>query len=194
MKRCILWGLGQDYEELSSRVQLEVLKENISIVAIICKNRITDNYDGYKVITSEMLSEYEYDYIIIMSTKYFVEIKQEIIDKGIDENRVINGRAFRISNFDFGRYIALIENPITILTEDCMGGYLYNYLGLRCSSPTINTLFDVESYAIFVSNFMEYINKPLVIYRGQFKKNEYPIGIIKCTGGGKNQICSLHRI
>ena len=76
-----------------------------------------------------------------------------------------------------------------------MAGYLYKYLGLKFTSPTINTLFDEDDYALFISNFTEYINKPLELYReGSLRRNEYPIGIIKNNygGGGKNKLCSFY--
>lgn len=179
MKKCLLWGMGQGYQNISTSIKLEILKNNICIVAIVSKDTITDNYDGYKVINSEFIYDYEFDYIIITSDKFYDEIRKEIINKGINENLIIKGSVFNIYNFDFGRYINLIEHPITILSEDCMGGYLYKYLGLKFSSPTINTLFDGDDYALFVSNFNEYIGKPLELYReGSLRRNEYPIGII----------------
>ncbi len=50
MKKCILWGMGEGYEGIHHSVRLEILKKNISIIAIVSKDIITDNYDGYKVI------------------------------------------------------------------------------------------------------------------------------------------------
>lgn len=193
MKKCLLWGMGQGYQNISTSIKLEMLKNNLSVVAIVSKDIITNNYDGYKVITSEMIDDYEFDYIIITSDKFYDEIRQEIIDKGINENLIIKGSVFNICNFDFERYINLIEHPITILTEDCMAGYLYKYLGLRFSSPTINTLFDEDDYALFISNFTEYISKPLELYReGSLRRNEYPIGIIRNRYGGGVKINFVH--
>lgn len=185
MKKCIIWGMGQDYEAIASHIKFEILKNNLTVTAIVSKNIITDNYDGYQVIQSDRLHDCEFDYIIVASKRYFYEIRQEILNKGIDENKIIQGWVFQLSNFDFIRYVKLLENPITILTEDCMGGYLYHYFGLKFSSPTINTLFDQESYALFVSHFKEYVNMPLQLYReGNLRKNEFPIGIIDGKYGG----------
>ena len=109
--------------------------------------------------------------LLLQVKKYFYEIRQEIVHLGIDENIIIQGWVFNISNFDFGRYIKLLENPITILTEDCMGGYLYKNLGLKFSSPTINTLLMKSRMHYLFSYFTEYIDKPLELYReGSLRK------------------------
>jgi len=43
----------------------------------------------------------EYDYIIVTSTQFFDEIKQEAIDIGIDERCIISGTVFHLPRFDF---------------------------------------------------------------------------------------------
>ena len=37
MRRCIIWGTGNDYERLYNSIQFEVYKGNIEIVAIVTK-------------------------------------------------------------------------------------------------------------------------------------------------------------
>lgn len=124
MKKCILWGMGKAYEGLLNQVMFEIYKGNIEISAIVCREE--DKYcsirDGFDVITKKELFNIEFDYIIVTSTTFFKEIKQEIMALGIDERKIVAGNIFFLPRFDFQLYQNLIENPITILSDDCWGG------------------------------------------------------------------------
>ena len=127
MKKCILWGMGADYEALLNQVLFEIYKGNIEVVAIVCSenDRYCSKRDGFDIITKNELGNIEFDYIIVTSTRFFREIKQEAMDLGINEKRIISGTVFHLPRFDFQLYQNLIENPITILADDCWGGYVY---------------------------------------------------------------------
>lgn len=124
MKKCILWGMGKDYDFLLNQVMFEIYKGNIEIVAIVCREQ--DRYclrrDGFDTITKKELDGMEFDYVIITTAQFFEEIKREAIDMGIPERRIILGTVFHLPQFDFQLYSNLIENPITILSDDCWGG------------------------------------------------------------------------
>lgn len=40
MRRCIIWGTGNDYERLYNSIQFEAYKGNIEIVATVSKKKI----------------------------------------------------------------------------------------------------------------------------------------------------------
>lgn len=123
MKKVIIWGMGDNYERLLNQILFEIHKGNISIEAIACRKQ--DKYcsirDGFPVIVKEEIKPDNFDYLIITSTKYFKEIKEEAKELGIEENRIINGQLFHQPLFDFAKYVSLIENPVTILSDDCWG-------------------------------------------------------------------------
>ena len=83
-----------------------------------------------------------YDYLIISSSRYFKEIKKDALEMGVDSNRIIDARVFKLPLFDFAEYVSLIQNPVTILSDDCWAGYAYNRLGLPFTSLLINTYWD----------------------------------------------------
>lgn len=99
------------------------------------------------------------------------------MDFGISESVIIDGNVFNLPLFDFGRYCQLIENPVTILSDDCWGGYVYNRLKLRFSSPLINIFWDKDEYSKFIQDPIFYLGTELKLFReGNFKTGLAPVG------------------
>ena len=123
-KKVIVWGIGNDYEMILNQLMYEILKKNLTCEALVCREKdiYADSKDGCRIIKKSEIMNFQYDYIVISSSQYFIEIKKEIMDLGIAESKVIDGSVFKQPLFDFGRYVSLLENPITILSDDCWGG------------------------------------------------------------------------
>lgn len=171
--------MGVDYEQLLNQILFEIHKGNIEVTAIICreKDKYCSKRDGFDVITPNELGEKDYDYIIVTSVQFFDEIKQEAIDMGVDERFIISGTVFHLPKFDFQLYQNLIENPITILSDDCWGGYVYNRLKLPFTSPLINIHWDRDQYAKFISDPLFYLDTELKMVRdGNLLEGVWPIG------------------
>ena len=166
-KRCIIWGNGQTYEKYINQIHFEESKANIEVVAIICRAEdcYCDTRDGYSVICKEELKTIQFDYIIIASESYYNEIYQTAIQLGIEKEKIINGKVFTLPLFDFKRYINLVENPVTILSDDCWGGYVYHRLSLPFSSPLINIFWEKEEFAKFMQDPIFYLNSELTMVR-----------------------------
>lgn len=180
-RKVLLWGMGNDYELLLNLIKFEILKENMSVEAIVCRDidRYCKNKDGFVVITKREIINYEFDYLLVTSSQFFWEIKREAIEIGIEEWRIINCSVFRLPLFDFSRYVSLIENPVTILSDDCWGGYTYHRLGLPFNSPLINILWDRDEYAKFIEKPLFYLNTNLQMVReGNFDRGLCPVGKI----------------
>lgn len=179
MKKCLIWGNGADYETIINQIFFEIEKKNIEVVGIVAKHEdiIGAKYDGFDMIEKEYVNDIDFDYIIVTSSRYFAEIRQEILNKGIDSRKIINGQAFKIPHFDFKRYSSLIENPITIFSNDCWGGCVYKSLFLPFSSPLINILWEHKDYIKFIRNWKEYIDIPLSFEReSNWHELIHPIG------------------
>ena len=52
----------------------------------------------------------------------------------------------------------LKNKTFSLLTENCMGGYIFHQLGLPFSSPTINMMIYSDQYKKMILNFDYYIN------------------------------------
>lgn len=177
-KKVILWGTGGGYEKILNQILFETAKGNISVEALVCRKE--DIYcprrDSFPIITKEELKGTDFDYLVITSQDCFAEIKKEAMDFGIPERIIIDGSVFSLPLFDFGRYCQLIENPVTILSDDCWGGYVYHRLKLPFSSPLINILWDESEYLEFIQDPIFYLGTELQVVReGDFKKGLAPV-------------------
>lgn len=188
MRRCIIWGLGKEYEEILQSVHCEILKGHMSIVALVAKAEdiVGKTRDGWPIITKNEMTDLEFDYLIIASSAWYHEIYKEAMAAGVPSSKILNGSIFKLSLFDFKRYVSLIENPITILSNDCWGGVLYHALYLPFHSPTVNMFVPEESYCKLISNLEYYLREPLQLKReGDMRKNYCPLGKI---GEGEEEI------
>lgn len=124
MDKCIIWGIGNDYENIINQIKFEELKGNLEVVALVSKESeiFASKRDEYSIITKYDLIDKEFDVIIISSSKFYKEIISEINALGMEEKQIINGKIFNLPLFDYNRYIRLIREPVTILSDDCWGG------------------------------------------------------------------------
>ncbi len=188
MKRVVVWGIGQAYEACYNNLKYEELKGNIKIVALV--SRAADKYcrfkDGIDVITKEELSGVAFDYIIISALSRIDEIKQEVKDIGITSEKIVSAGVLSIPLMDLGEYFCLLENPVTILADDCWRGMLYHRYMLPFSSPLINTGVERKEFVKFIKDPLFYLSTELKVERpGDIAKGEYPIGSL---GEGNNRV------
>lgn len=121
--RVVIWGTGKDYERNRNILCFEEYKGNLEIVALVSRDKYANFLDHHKIINKYELEEFEYDYVIVFSRMYFKDIIEEATQMGVKRNKLINGSVFEIPYFDFRKYISLLEKPISIISNDCWGGF-----------------------------------------------------------------------
>ena len=189
VKDVLLWGMGEGYESILNQVLFEIEKKNINVVGIVCRKE--DRYcalkDGFPICNKEEIGCIKFDFVIVTSYIFYDEIVKEAICEGIERRRIINGNVFRLPLFDFKKYVRLIENPVTILSNDCWGGMVYHRLSLPFSSPLINIRWPVSQFAKFVEDPVFFLFSDLKLVReGELKSEKYPIAEL---GEGENKVC-----
>lgn len=178
-ERCIIWGMGKDYESILNQINFEIYKGNIEVIAIVCRkvDKYCEKRDGFPIILKEELIELDFDYVIISSSLFFKQIREEAVQLGIEQSKIINGQIFKKPLFDFQSYSELIRNPVTIITDDCWGGMVYHYLELEFTSPLINTSWEKDEYAKFIQDPLFYLGTDLTMVReGNLMEGICPIG------------------
>lgn len=89
----------------------------------------------------------------------------------------------------------LYKKDISILCNNCIGGFVLHDFGLRFDSPTINLFFHGLDFFDFVEHVDYYIKQPLIqIENPKYDSNapDYPVAIL-CGGGLKDiEIHFLH--
>lgn len=78
------------------------------------------------------------------------------------------------------------NNPITIISSNCIGGVILHELGLPFETPTINLYFEPKFFLEFISDLKKYISLPISEKISEGVR--YPIGTI----GDKVEVHFLH--
>lgn len=178
MRQCVIWDANDAYEAIINQIKFEELKGNLTCAAILSTSMagFTKKRDGYAVIGKEDLKNVEFDYLIIAAKDSYKEILAEAIAMGISRKKIIDARVLQIPNFDLSRYASLREDPVTILSDDCWGGYVYHMLDLPLTSPLINIYWPRDSFCKFIQDPFFYLAQPLRMVReGDPRKNVTPI-------------------
>lgn len=76
------------------------------------------------------------------------------------------------SRYDcYKRRKKLIRTDFTIISNNCWGGFVYQYYGMKYLSPTIGLFFVGNDYIKFCKNIEHYINQKLIFIPFEKSKN-----------------------
>ncbi len=158
--KILIWGMGEIYNRYKNAIAYFEYSKQFEVIGITATTLPRYEYiDGYKVISpQEAIREKKFDYIIIMSDRFFHDIAESLKNEGILDNEIVSYKFLEIPNVKFIEYLALKHSRITIISNNCWGGILYHTLGLECLSPTKNLFIKDGEYLKFVENFDYYIS------------------------------------
>jgi uncharacterized protein (DUF1919 family) len=97
-------------------------------------------------------------------------------------NKIVQALKWRFGNLLRPLITKEYKNKLTnknfsILSSNCIGGYISHDLGLRFNSPTVNLYISTKDFVKFISNIKEYLDNELV-FDDSNHSNPYPIGIL----------------
>lgn len=84
-----------------------------------------------------------------------------------------------------GRYSG---EDITIISNNCLAGVIYNILGLKFSSPTINQWMKMAEYLEFISDLKFYMECELVEDKDETIKWKFPVGTLVSNDESHNNV------
>lgn len=177
--KLILWGLGSVYNKCLNIIKYYEYLQQIQIVAVT-SNPLYDFglIDGYKIVSNNKLPDIECDYIMVMNDRHFAEIVGCLTDMGISRKKILNYKILQYPNINFEEYIKLKNSDITIISNNCWGGCVYNTLGLECLSPFKNLFLEDEDYIKVLKNLKYYCGQKVqpLEYLVDIHSNErYPV-------------------
>jgi len=178
-KKLVLWGDFCDYEKYRASVLLEQIKGNIEVVAVLFLDEgLIREVDGYPVIRTEELKWVNCDYIVGLEP----ELQQEMLGimqmLRISKEKWIPGTIFALPNFDFAKYVRVREEHVSIISDNCWGGFTYHCLGMPFYSPFVNLFVQRSDIIKLMQNLDEYLYMPLEFLENGFEvnqKKEYPV-------------------
>lgn len=162
--KCYIYGIGMQYNILSS--YLKAYQNQIKILALVTTEpqKIT-RMDGKEIIRPCEMKVDQMDYVIVAIEQGKEEVFEILGKMGLSD-KIIRSRVFSIPNFDLEEYLKLKNSRPSILANTCLGGLIYNKLGLKILSPTINVL--CKNYLRFLDNYVYYLNKDIINAENDF--------------------------
>lgn len=124
--RILLWGIGTRYNQMKNIISWYEVTHQFEVVGITAK--VLPGFaklDGYTFVKP---FEVSFDYIIVLSDKYFNEIVQNAVSEyGISASKFIKYRILLVPDLNFSDYIKLKESKISIISNNCWGGNCISY-------------------------------------------------------------------
>ena len=177
--KIILWGLGAIYNKHINLLKYMEAANVVEVVALTAQSIPAIRYlDCYPVITKDKLCSLEYDFIIVMNDKYFQEIVDEVVECGVLRKQILSYKILEIPNINFEEYIKLKQSDISIVSNNCWGGIIYQTLGMECLSPFKNLFLTDYDYIKLLANLKEYLFKEIGFSKWEIdihSKERYPV-------------------
>lgn len=168
--KVLLWGFRTEYDYYRKYFEVELLKGNMHIVAVILNEfHLFQKIDGIDVVGMERIHSLEYDYIINMNQTASAEVTRILQLLQIPQENVIPARVFTLPYFDLQRWVQVKESKISIISSHYWGGFAYNSLGLPFRSPLINMFFDNKDFFKMLEDIKGYMKKQF-LYGTEEKK------------------------
>lgn len=67
-----------------------------------------------------------------------------------------------------------LQEPVTIISQNCIGGVVYKDLGLQFASPTVGLFIKSSDFVRFTSQLEQYFDRELQMHWAE----EYPVGLL----------------
>lgn len=179
MKKVVAWGLSVEYDLYRRWIEPEILKGNMEITALILNDEgYLRSIDGIPVIKLEDLLHCEYDYLIDMNSNRDPAIGRIFEILNVPNEKVIPLTLFKQPFFDLKRWEAVQKNGVSIIANNCWGGFTCKSVGLRFNSPFINMWMNSNDYLTMVENFKYYMDIEPRFIRMEYDRvlgQEYPV-------------------
>ena len=161
--RLLLWGIGQVYNSVINLLKCYENLGQIEIVGITAQE-LPDfrTLDGYTLVRKEEIQSLDFDYLLVMSDNFYDEIVSSAVSVAdVPRSKIVSYRILKIPGFDFPKY-DLVKNQrgggVSIVSNNCWGGIIYNTLNMECLSPFKNVSIASDDYIKIISNLKHYLS------------------------------------
>jgi len=177
--KVILWGLGEQYNHLLNSIRYYELYGAMDIIGATDRRlQAYSEFDGYRIVDTSDIAWMDFDFIIVFSSKYYMEIREEITAIGIAGEKIISYKFLFLPGVDFQKYIELKNSRVSIVSNNCWGGIVYNTLGFECISPFKNLFLEDKDYLKMLKNMKYYLSCEPVFSKYIYDEKrdlEYPL-------------------
>lgn len=162
------------YDILMKKLKLYLTNGYAYIKCIIASDTLVDIDDIPVYNITKITNIVSQDDFLVVSDDVTDYIDQETFN----ESHIIPARVIiNFVGFDLKDYIKLKKRGISIISDTCWGGMVYHALGMRFTSPLINTSVAKSDFLMLIGNLKYYFSCEMEKYS---ERDAYtpPIGIL----------------
>ena len=123
MHKIIVWGTGEEYCAYIHRLHDGVEHGEFEVVGVTSGDGWYREIDGFRFIAKQEIMMMPHDYVLIASEKHFSEIAHEYVILGGNIANVLPIGVLNVASLTFSQYIELYESKVSIIANNCWGGY-----------------------------------------------------------------------
>ena len=179
--RILIWGATQIYNEHLLNLRYREEHGELTVVGIYDRGIAYGKYlDGYPLLQKEQILTTEHDYVVMMANKNEKAIIAEYTELGGAREKILPCRVLDVAGLTLSRYEQIRNEHFTLISSDCLGGFLYHTLGLPFDSPFINFCMHKADYRKIVSDLRTYMALTPILERyqeamGPHDEERYPV-------------------
>lgn len=179
MYRCLIWGMGNTFLNNINIIKYYESCAQIKVAGVTANDLLYSSIFGYDCVHCKCLDYTKYDIVIVaVSEKKYLQVYKSIKERGFSQDVIIPIKVLKIYNFNFTDYLKIKKAHISIFANNCWGGTLYHYLGLRFDSPMINMFFEDNDFLKFLEPPKKYIDSSLILDGMKYNEDiqiNYPV-------------------
>ncbi len=131
------------------------------------------------LVDRKSVAALDYDIVIVGGNNVVMpDILKRAKRLNVDEEKIVLDRTTCVPGFTLEKYQRLRRSNLTILSQNCWGGFVYHLFGLPFLSPIVNMFMSEFDFLKFLRDPRHYISQKLRLVRTQFNpelKINYPI-------------------
>lgn len=175
-KRLVFCGTGNALHAIAQ----DLSGVNYTIAGLLDNNekKHGSHLYGVEITPFHAINGIAYDYIVL-ATPFYADIIRQLTEMGVADSSLIRlGASYSFGCSIFETHAAqqqLRNENFTLISNDCWGGILYSWLGLRFQTPFINLIVPPHDYLALAGDPEYFLSREL-IFRREKQNNSYPVG------------------
>lgn len=156
--KLLIWGTGREYDKYLNALRYQEVLGKVEILGITSGDGCYDFVDGYKYYNTIEAIKLGFDYLVIATAREtYNEILKTVTEYGISEEKIIKISLFQLPEFDIEKYTRIRNKKVSIISNNCWGGYVSHRLEVPFNSPFVNMAISDDDYLKMLRRFNYYL-------------------------------------
>ena len=150
----LIWGAGEYLVNRAARVTALEQDGVMKVLALIARDYLAADAAQlrYPHAAPHDLSSMEFDYILVMSRRYFGEITEELQALGVSRSKIVGGWVVCTAGFSFERRERLAAARLSCVADDSWCARFFDGFDVRYSSPFADVFIDNDNFLLLLED------------------------------------------